>query len=201
MVKPLLLIPFSACLLLAQTVPPPTPPSAVAPAPPTQATPEPAPARLLEVKTVYLLKMARGLHQYLAQRLSSDKTLVVTTDPNRADVLLTDRLGKDFEDEVLALFPPPRPAAKPKSDDDEEDAASSSGEFKGDKMPQSTWGRGRGTIFLVDRTNGDVLWSYYAPSASSRGEDMQSTAAKIGGKLKDDLEKLRNPSKKGFFGK
>jgi hypothetical protein len=200
MVKPLLLIPFSACLLLAQTVPPPTPPSAVTPAPPTQATPEPAPARLLEVKTVYLLKMARGLHQYLAQRLSSDKTLVVTTDPNRADVLLTDRLGKDFEDEVLALFPPPRPDTRPRSEEEEENT-SAVGEFKGDKMPQSTWGRGRGTIFLVDRTNGDVLWSCYAPSVSSRSEDMQSTASKISGKLKDDLDKLRNPSKKGFFGK
>jgi hypothetical protein len=53
----------------------------------------------------------------------------------------------------------------------------------------------------VDRVSGDVLWSHYAPSASSRSQDMQATAAKIADRFGDDLDRLRNPSKKGLFGK
>lgn len=192
---PLLALVFVSALQ-AQTVPPPTPPP-TSPAAAKQPTPEPAPARLLEVKTVYLMKMARGMHQYLAHQLTREKLLVVTTDPTRADTLMTDHVGKEFEEEVAALFPSAGEAQA--SADDKADPAA--GEFKGDKIPHGTWGRGRGTVFLIDRVNGDVLWSHYAPSPSGRSQDMEATAGKVTGRLKDDLDRLRNPSKKGFFGK
>jgi hypothetical protein len=190
-VKLLLFALVAVSALQAQTVPPPTPPAAV-----KQPTPEPAPARLLEVKTVYLLKMARGMQQYLAHQLTKEKLLVVTTDPTRADTLLTDHVGKEFEEEVAALFP--AASAPPAPENDREEASSG---FKGDKVPHGTWGRGRGTVFLVDRVNGDVLWSHYAPSPSGRSQDLEATAGKVVDRLKDDLDRLRNPSKKGLFGK
>lgn len=176
---------------MAQTVPPPTPPG-----PPAQPTPEPPPARLLEIKTVYLLKMARGLHQYLAHQLTNGQVLVVATDPLRADAILTDRVGKEFEEEMEKIYP-----AREDPNAEAESTAGSPGEVKGDRQPDSTWGRGRGTVFLVDRPTRNILWAHYAPSASSRSQDMESAAKKIAGKLRDDLADLRNPSKKGLSGK
>src|SRR3954467_12849410 len=68
-------------------------------------------------KTVYILPMAAGLDQYLAQRLTQDHVLQVTTDPKLAEVYMTDRLGAAFEQKLKEI----RPAEAGKDDKKTED--------------------------------------------------------------------------------
>ena len=70
-------------------------------------------ADLSTVHTVYLLKMSRGLDQFLASRLTSDHVFRVVTDPQLADAVFTDQIGEGFEMKLDELFPPP-PNAKPR---------------------------------------------------------------------------------------
>ena len=44
-------------------------------------------ADLASVKNVYVLKMARGLDQYLANRLTADHVFQIVTDPKLADAV------------------------------------------------------------------------------------------------------------------
>jgi hypothetical protein len=99
-------------------------------------------------KTVYILPMAAGLDQYLAQRLTHDHVLQVTTDPKAAEVFLTDRLGASFEQTLKELAPPD--AAK----DDKK---------TGDTVTRNAFRTtaARGTVFLVDAKSRAVLWSDY----------------------------------------
>ncbi|HEY2016651.1 MAG TPA: hypothetical protein VGH38_24275, partial [Bryobacteraceae bacterium] len=72
-------------------------------------------ADLAGVHTVYFLPMARGLDQYLANRLTSDHVLMVVTNPKLADAVFTDRIGEAFETQMDTLYPPPeseKPAKK-----------------------------------------------------------------------------------------
>ena len=50
-------------------------------------------AGLDDIKTVYLLPMTNGFDQYLAIRLTTGVVLQVVTDPEKADAILTDRIG------------------------------------------------------------------------------------------------------------
>ncbi len=78
-------------------------------------------ADLSDVHTVYLLKMTKGLDQYLANRLTGDHVFHVTTDPKFADAVFTDQIGEGFQSKLEELFPSPdaKPAPKPKSEDEE----------------------------------------------------------------------------------
>ncbi len=156
-----------------------------------QPTPEAPPARLLEVKTVYLLKMARGLDQYLSNHIHRNGTFVVVTDPARADAVLTDRVGRSLEDELARLYPKPTESAEPEADEDKDRRAVEASR----QGPESTWGRGRGTVFLVDVASRHLLWSTYHPSATSQSTEVDRAAREIAISLKRDLEKLRKPSK------
>src|SRR4051812_40222936 len=91
-------------------------------------------AGVADVQSVYLLPMAGGLDQYLANRLSG--VFRVVTDPKLADAIFTSQLGESFEQQLVKLYAPP----------DTEDSDK-------DGKPQShvsSFGRGKGTIFLVD---------------------------------------------------
>ena len=63
--------------------------------------------------------MARGLDQYLANRLISEHVLDVVTDPKLADAVFTDRIGDSFEAQWSDLVHPPKAqkAAKTSKDD------------------------------------------------------------------------------------
>src|SRR5882724_336667 len=106
-------------------------------------------ANMPEVRAVYLLPMTGGLDQYLANRLSAGGVFRVVTDPKLADAIFTDQLGAGFEQKLVDLFPPPE------SKDSEKD------KDKNDKAAPhiSTFGHGRGTIFLVDLKSRAVIWS------------------------------------------
>jgi hypothetical protein len=156
-------------------------------------------ASLGEVKSVYLLPMAFGLDQYLASRLTSIQVLPVVADPKAADAILTDRLGPGFEARLDELYPPPPPPAKPEEEKAKENEPAEGGEDKeassgGAEITRgpgvggmSTFGRGRGNIFLVDVATRRVLWSTHEPPKDGTTAELDRTAERIARDIKKAL--------------
>lgn len=130
------------------------------------------------VHAVYLLPMSGSLDQYLATRLSQGGVFQVVTDPQKADAVFTDRIGKGFEDKMNELY---APAVKKSEEDEDKDAWSKPAERVGSSS------RGKGTVFLVDRHSRNVVWSIYLPSRSSRPDEVNARARQITDKLVKDL--------------
>ena len=124
-------------------------------------------ANLPDVQAVYLLPMTGGLDQYLANRLTAGGVFRVVTDPKLADAIFTDQLGAGFEQKLVELYPPLE------SKDGEKD--------KNDKPAPhiSTFGHGRGTIFLVDLKSRAVIWSVYEKPGRATSDVLDRTAAHI----------------------
>jgi hypothetical protein len=163
-------------------------------------------ADLASARTVYVLGMARGLDQYLANHLTSAHVLQVVTDPKLADVIFTDHLGEGFQAQLEAISPTPEPEEKPepkavektekdkngkKADGDDAVAA-----FVGPTVNKlsnpannSTFGRNKGNVFLVDAKSREVLWSLYQPPKGFRSNELDHTASEIVGHLKKTLNK------------
>lgn len=153
---------------------------------------------ITQVRTVYILTMGAGLDLHIANRLTDGHVLQVVTDPQKADAILTDRLGPAFEDQMTRLYPPPEPPKqeakdKPKEKEKEDSAGSSiASAFGSDAAaklpkPMSSFGRGKGTIFMVGVKSRDVLWSTFALPKDSRPATLERTAEKITTELKKDL--------------
>jgi hypothetical protein len=158
-------------------------------------------ADLATVRSVYLLPMARGLDQYLANRLTNEHVFQVVTDPKIADAVFTDRIGEAFQTQMENLLPPPAPAASPGEATKKD--AKINGAPKGPAMTEtvnkldnpalnSSFGRAKGTIFLVVTKGHQVVWSVYEPPKNARGDDLDRMASDIVSRLKRDL----NPEKK-----
>ncbi len=137
-------------------------------------------AGLSDVKTVYLLPMSSGLDQYLAQKLTSGAVLQVVTDPQKADVVLTDHLGETFEQSLADLY-----QTKPKADDKTADAEDKGATFARSGMQGK---RGRGTIFLVDRRTHEVLWSVYELPKDSQPGTLRHSAGRISDQLAKSIK-------------
>jgi hypothetical protein len=71
-------------------------------------------ADLAGVHTVYLLPMARGMDQYLANQLTNGHVFVVVTDPKLADAVLTDHVTEGFQSQLEEFSPTPKPPAPEK---------------------------------------------------------------------------------------
>jgi hypothetical protein len=97
-------------------------------------------AETTAVHTVYILPMAGGLDQYLAEQLTRDHVIQMVTDPKLADVLLTNRIGATFEQKMTQIRPR----------DDAEKKAST------DLRPGFRSTSNRGTVFLVDAKSRQV---------------------------------------------
>jgi hypothetical protein len=186
-------------------------------------------ADLAGVHSVYLLPMAKGMDQYLANRLTNERVFRVVTDPKLADAIFTDHLGEGFQAQLEDFSPTPKPpeppkpavaepAAKtgdePKAKPGDEPAppekpahADSKAKAAGDTSSSpdmlgktentlnnpvaSGFGRGHGTLFLVDAKSRQVIWSIYEPPKDFEGKEMNRTASDIVSRLKKDL----NPKK------
>ncbi len=139
--------------------------------------------QLADVKAVYFLPMGAGLDQYMAIRLTEKQIFRVVTDPNLADAIFTDRIGEGLEERLLELYPD-RVPKKPEESDKEKE----SNDWATQKPVRSaSFSRGKGTIFLVDRKNGDILWSIYSPSKTNQPKDLHKNAASITRKIDEAL--------------
>lgn len=153
-----------------------------------------------KVHSVYLLPMSRGLDQYLANQLTQGHIFEVVTDAKSADAVFTDRIGSGFEDKLADLKLNPEPVSKPESN---EETAKQPAAANGDapkprtldtvnKLPDvtanSSFGRGKGTVFLVDPKSHRVLWSAYRPPKGTNSNEMNRTASDIVSRLKHDLK-------------
>ena len=135
-------------------------------------------ANLPDVQSVYLLPMSGGLDQYLANRLTAGGVFRVVTDPKLADAIFTDQLGTGFEQKLVDLYPPPE------SKDKDSDKAD-----KNDKPAPhiSTFGHGKGTIFLVDLKSRRVLWSAHERARNGRPQEMDRASGRLVAQLQKAL--------------
>jgi len=161
-------------------------------------------ADLGSVHRVYLLPMAHGMDQYIANQLTNGHVFEVVTDPKLADALLTDHLGRGFEAQYDEIFPPPVEPKPAKADP--EPKAKGGGDDRGvidmftntenkvaSPSAASSFGRTKGTVFLVETKSRQVVWSTYAPPKTLSGHELNHTASEIVGRIKKDLNP--NPKK------
>lgn len=143
--------------------------------------------QLKQVTKVYILSMTGGMDQYLANNLTKMGVFQVVTDPQNADAIITDRLGEPFENKLKDLYPPP-PLPAPKKDEksakDKDDKADMTG---GQQFRVSSFGKGKGTFFIVDRNTRNVVWSTYAPPKDTTTGELSKTAERVIKRLKNDL--------------
>jgi hypothetical protein len=162
------------------------------------------------VNTVYILPMAHGLDQHIANRLTREHIVEVVADSARADALLTDRLGGSLEYQLEKLHPTPKPpdeSEKSEADSDKSDKVGGDLTNKSDKddkdatnsrraprqIPEAgpprpnAFGGGKGTLFLVDAHSRAVLWSVYEKPKSTSPDELDRTAKRVVGRLKQDL--------------
>ena len=162
-----------------------------------------------KVTTVYILPMAHGLDQHIANRLTREHVVEVVADAVRADALLTDRLGGSLEYQLEKLHPTPKSpdeSAKSESDGDKSDSDKDAGDqsdkddkdaAKGRHAPRmmaeggppraSSFGGGRGTLFLVDAHSRNVLWSVYEKPKNTSPDELDRAAKRVVTRLKQDL--------------
>jgi hypothetical protein len=121
---------------------------------------------LSRVHTVYIMAMANGLDQFLANRFTNAGVLWVVLDPARADAILTDRLDEEFWKWLNMRYPASR-TSPPTADD-----------LRPKNLDQPP-GPIRGTIFLVDPKTGLVLWSAYDQARKGSPDEMDQVAARV----------------------
>ncbi|MBI2680665.1 MAG: hypothetical protein HYX25_06615 [Candidatus Solibacter usitatus] len=168
----------------------------------------------LNVQSVYVMPMSGGLDQFLAHQITRTHTFSVVTDAKRADAIFTDRLGDALHTQLEKLYPEPKPvsaAAKKKDDakkdddakgDEKTEAKADAKEedpiVKGDPItparattntppPVSGFGRGKGTVFLVDAKSRRVIWSAYAKPKNTSSDELARVAHQVIGQLTKTL--------------
>jgi hypothetical protein len=164
-------------------------------------------AELENVRSVYVMPMSRGLDQYLAARIAHDHIFQIVTDPKLADAVLTERVGEALQVQLENISPTPKPPEPEKPAEPEPVAKTE----KGPKRPKnlepvptsplfgetvnklespaqsSSFGRGKGNIFLVDIKSRQVVWSTFDPPRGTELRDLDRTAIDIVSRLKKDL--------------
>ena len=145
-------------------------------------------AELSAVHSVYLLPMANGLDQYLANRITNEHVFQVVTNPKLADAIFTDRIGAVLEDKLADLNPSPEPVGHPAPDQSFSSLPTETVNKLSNPATASNFGRGKGTIFLVDPKSHQVVWSAYRTPKSSASSDMDRTASDIVSRIKRALK-------------
>jgi hypothetical protein len=153
--------------------------------------------QLKQVTTVYILSMGSGMDQFLANQLTNAGVFQVVADPKKADAILTDTLGEPFEKKLDELYPPPPTPEQLKKEAEAKEAAEKQPQGRrnmdlggggAERATSSSFNRGKGNFFLVDRKSRAVLWSVYeAPAKDSTPAALTRVAAKIVKQLQADL--------------
>ena len=145
--------------------------------------------QLKQVNTVYLLSMGGGMDQYLATQLTKAGLFQVVTDPQKADAILTDHVGESFETKLDQLYPAPPTPERVKNEEAKESGRRNVDMSGGGVMrvTSSSFNRGKGNFYLVDRKTRAVLWSAYEPPRDTTPNALTKTAAKVVKRLQADL--------------
>src|SRR4051794_21487513 len=148
-------------------------------------------ADLAGVRNVYVLKMPKGLDQYLANRLTNEHVFQIVTDPALADTILTDQIGENFQAKLEELYPPPpppqpvkpaepeKPANGKKSAADEETSHLMTDTVNKLARPNNAFNAGKGMVFLVDAKSKAVIWSALELPKDSSVKELDRTASGI----------------------
>lgn len=151
-------------------------------------------AQLPGVHQVYVMPMAGGLDQYLAEWLTREHVMQVVADPKAADAVLTDRLGEAFEEKLSQIHPAeiPRAPFNAVPGSDAKDAKREETAGAGGAAPHNTFqsSMARGTLFLVDAKTRQVLWSDYEKPERVTASGMNREAERV-------VRKLRNGAPSG----
>ena len=149
---------------------------------------------LNQVQTIYLMPMANGFDQYLANSMRKVPQIRIVTDATKADAVFSDRIGASFEaklDEIEVAVKEKELAAAPAASHDDAKFDSRQG-FKFAPKMVTTIGRGKGSYFIVDRRSRLVLWSSFHLTKNTMPSTLHATADKIAGELEKDFV---NPKK------
>jgi hypothetical protein len=130
-------------------------------------------AELGDYKTVYVLPMSNGLDQFLATKLTVAGAMQVVTDPQKAEVIFTDRIGSSFEQKLDELY-----GQRPKTEESDKNGSP--------RTFASPLSHGRGLIFLVDRRSRNIVWSTYVKPKSSTPDEMNHVAGAVASQLAKD---------------
>jgi hypothetical protein len=161
--------------------------------------------QLDKVQNIYILPMSGGMDQFLANRITHMGKMQVVADPQIADTILTDKLGIPFEKRLDVLYGSPKKDEDEKAPDEDQpekqtsamtateasrervakDKANSENE---QLMRVTSFGRGNGTFFLVDRRTRSVVWSIYEKPKRTTADELNKTAERIVNQLKHDLK-------------
>lgn len=141
-------------------------------------------ANLDSVHTVYVLPMAHGLEQYIANTLTQEHVFVIVTDPKLADAVLTDHVGVSLQEKLDEMLKPPEPA-------DKSDAPKGSLVDPANKVANpansASISRSHGTIFLVGTKSREVVWSIYELPKNSTSKESDRIASDIVSRLRKDM--------------
>jgi hypothetical protein len=145
-------------------------------------------ADLGNVHTVYVLPMAHGLDQYMANVLTSEHVFVIVTDPKLADAVLTDHVGAGLQEKLdTMLAPPPAPAKEGEKEEAPKGSIMEPANKLSNPADTSSMGRSRGTVFLVGTKSREVLWSIYDVPKDSTSKELDRIASAIVSRLKKDM--------------
>lgn len=147
-------------------------------APLTSAEAGTAPRLSPRFRTVYVLEMANGLDQHLANHLTATRAMWVVLEPATADAVLTESLDDSFWSWLARTYPP-APGAPAQS---------------GSREPTSGRGpnanpRHPGMVFLVDPRTRVVLWSAWDMPKNPTPPELEHTAQRIATQLKAAFDK------------
>src|SRR5260370_11197857 len=142
---------------------------------------------LKRASSFYILPMSSGMDQFLANRLTTMGVFQVVTDPQKADALITDRIGEAFQAKLDELYPPPVPPKPVKDEKSAKDEKKKDDLSAGPVTRLSSFNTGKGNFFIVDRRSRNVLWSIYERPQNSTPGELTKTAEKVVKRLKTDL--------------
>jgi hypothetical protein len=138
-------------------------------------------AELSGIQRVYILPMSSAFDHYLANRLREVSSIRIVTDPVKADAYLTDRLGASFEDKLKEFEDKAAEATRvrPEPGSDEALKEEAAKAFQLAPRMTSSIGRGKGTVFLVDRQSRNVVWSIYEKPKDMTPRTLDRTAGRV----------------------
>jgi hypothetical protein len=122
-------------------------------------------------RTVYILEMANGLDQHLANRFTAGRAMWVVLEPGAADAVLTESLDDSFWLWLARNYTPPAQAQP-------------GGSGSASRREPSVNPRHPGMVFLVDPRTRVVLWSTWEKPKNSSPAELENSASRIASQLK-----------------